>query len=247
MLYKAGDWLRPGESLSAAEPNITSTIPGITLGKHFISLEDIAFYNIIGCANGSFLIGMNFTNDIEYTYFNYVPPTTERGTPVLFTHLHWSDEFEVSIKNGIIHLSIPMRANEFEDYRFRLEADINENGEYWTIGNREFAMLDLTDIKTNVNVQNIIKKVPIQIRERVKYSSSYQNNYWFPNAGTSDDTKIAALRVAAYGGDSFAILRLYALAVEQDVGADINALQIASSKLTANKEQVNVTVWDYFK
>lgn len=44
------------------------------------------------------------------------------------------------------HLSLPMRASEYEDYRFRLEADlVNEDGR-WQLSNCDLILLDENDI-----------------------------------------------------------------------------------------------------
>ncbi|MCL1975520.1 MAG: hypothetical protein FWG61_05095 [Firmicutes bacterium] len=175
-------------------------------------------------------------------YFNYVPPITERGTPMLFSRLYWSEDFDVSVRDGMTHLSIPMRANEFEDFRFKLEVDVNDNGEYWKLINREFVLLDPMDVEININAQNITKKLPIPIGAMAKYRGFYADNTWVPDAGTPDDAEIAALRTATYGGDSFALMRLYALAAAGvDVGANISALQLASVKLTDNEVILNRT------
>lgn len=236
----AVDAAEEGRDGSGPQPMIDSgkapNIPAINLEEYANELDSIAYYDIVGCADGTFLIGFNFTNGPEHTYFNYTPPVTERGTPVLFTRLYWSHDFEVSVHDGVTRLSIPMRANELEDYRFRFEADIVDDAER-KLQNRTIALLRPADILTNAKAQRIEKDTPIPVGENTKYFGLYTYDVWPPEAGTENESELAALRTAVYGGDSSALLRLYALGITgNDVGADINALQLAAVKLSEDKD-----------
>lgn len=211
--------------------------------KYENELNNIGNYKMVGCGDGSFRIGIIFPNDREYTYFNYSPPITQRGTPVLFTRLYWSKEAEVSVRNGATHLSIAMRANQVEDYRFRLEVDVDDNAEDRKLQNCKLVLLNETDIQTNESMQKSIKESgPIPVGEMAKYHNTYVDNTWVPEAGMANKSELEKIRIAAYGGDAYAILRLYALGVKNNnVGADQNALQIAAVKLTNQKNILEKT------
>lgn len=205
----------------------------IDLSNYVNELQDLGVYEVIGCGDGTFLVGITLTNNQECTYFNYKPPVTNRGTPVFFAGLYWGEEFEVTQKNNVTHLSIPMRANEYEAYRFRLEVDIDDNADYLKLQNRTLILLEEEDIEINQKMQKDIQEaVPYPVSEMAKYHGFYTDNTWVPEGGKVKESELKEIRMGAYGGDAYALLRLYALEAENDVGADRNALQLAAAKLT---------------
>ena len=211
--------------------------PDINLSDYADELDSLAYYTILGMTDGSFVIGVDFTNSGDATYFQYAPPFTERKTPIYFNRLYWRDECTVSLADDVVHISVPMRANMFEDYRFLFEADISQEDTAWKLTNRELILLNDEDIKLNDNLSGYEKYGAVPIGEAAKYRGEYKDLSSIDVDDNIDDDLLKTLRTAVYGGSADALIYLYLLSkAGVDVNINRDILQLSAVKLSDNPD-----------